>query len=373
MPSLGPAKITRTEEPSVVERPAPFPHLLPTLLVVGALWWAQAVVIPIAVSLVVSYALEPVVARLEAWRVPRVAAVPVVLLAFLSCLGTGMYAMRGPVVTFANRLPDAAHSIAQAVRSRSGNLTKLQQAATELESAAQPSGRRPRTADGVQSVRIEQTAFAWSDWIWQGSHGAAELGAQLFAVICLAYCLLVAGDLFRRKLMRIVGPSFSDRKLTIEILGEIDRQIGLFLITRAVISAVVGAAVWLAFSLIGLEQASVWAVIAAILFNVPLVGPLVVIVGAAIAAVLQTGSPGSAVWAATAVTLIAAVEGNILAPLLLGRAGEMNTAAIFVSLLFWGWLWGGWGLILAVPITAALKAVCERIDDLQPYAELLKP
>jgi len=183
--------------------------------------------------------------------------------------------------------------------------------------------------------------------------------------------LILSGDVYKRKFVRLVGPSLSDKKLTLEILHEIDRQIGRFIWVRAAISAIVGVAVWSTFRLLDLEQAAVFGVLSGILFTIPLVGPAIVIVGAAAAGVLQTGSIGTAVTAAGICAAIAAIEGNLLSPWLLGKVGRMNAVAVFVSLLFWGWLWGGWGLLLAVPITAAIKAVCERVDDWNGFADLL--
>jgi predicted PurR-regulated permease PerM len=350
-------------------------HLLPAVLIVGTLWWAQAFFIPVVFSVLLSYALEPLVARLRLWHVPRSVAVPFILTALLVGMASGMYALRGQAVAFANRLPQGAHVIAQAVRLHTsgapGPFAKMQQAAKELE-AMTLSRRLLRANDGVTSVRIEEPTFRWSSWLLQGSHGAVLLGGQLFAVICLVYYLMMSGDLYRRKLVRIVGPSIADKKLTVHILADIDRQIERFLLARAVISAAVGVAVWGAFRLLGLEEAGIWAVLSAVLFTIPIVGPAVVIGGAALAGMLQFGSLSMAAAAAGACTVIAAIEGNVLSPWLLSRAGEMNAVAVFVSLLFWGWLWGAWGLLLAVPITAAIKAVCERVEDLQVYAELLK-
>jgi predicted PurR-regulated permease PerM len=343
------------------------------LLLIGALWAAQTVVIPVVVSLLLSYALEPTVVRLELLRVPRAIGAPLVLILLLFATGAGIYGLRGEAEAFANRLPEGAHAIAQAVRTQtagsSGPWARIQQAAKELEAAGP--ARQPKSTDGVQAVRIEEPTFRWNAWIWQGSHGLFALITQLIVVICLTYYLMLSGDVYKRKLVRLVGPSLSDKKLTIQILSEIDRQIGRFIWVRAAISGIVGVAVWLTFRLLGLDQAAVFGVLSGILFTIPLVGPAIVIVGAAAAGVLQTGSIGMAVSAAGVCAVIAAVEGNLLSPWLLGKVGRMNAVAVFVSLLFWGWLWGGWGLLLAVPITAAIKAVCERVDDWNGFADLL--
>jgi predicted PurR-regulated permease PerM len=139
-----------------------------------------------------------------------------------------------------------------------------------------------------------------------------------------------------------------------------------------VISLVVGVVAWLAFRLLGLENAGVWGVLAAILFAIPIVGPTVVVVGAALAAFVQFGSLEMAAAVGGLCLTIGALEANVLTPWLMSRVGRMNAVAVFVSLLFWGWIWGVWGLLLAVPITAAAKAICERIPDFGAVAELLR-
>lgn len=360
--------------PPVATRAARRWRIVTTLAVVAALWAGKVVLIPIVLSILISYALEPLVARLESRHVPRALAVPILLTAILGAGGGGAYVLRGEAVAFVNRLPIAAHTVAQAIqditRGTPGTVSKVQAAARELESAAR--GATPKRApDGITAVRIEEPTFKWSDWLWQGSHGAMEFVAQMFAVLCLVYYLLAAGDLYKRKLVRIV-PTFSDKKATIEILAEVDRQIERFLFARVAISVIVGVAIWISFHLLAVEEAGVWGVVSAVLFAIPIVGPTLVVIAAAIAAFVQFGSVGMAAGVGGLCVVIAAVEGNVLAPWLMSRVGAMNAVAVFVSLMFWGWIWGAWGLLLAVPITAAAKAVCERVPDLFAFAELLK-
>ena len=353
----------------------PSSRILVVVAITWALWWAQVILIPIVLSVLISYALEPLIVRLESWRLPRAAAVPALLVAILAIGSAGAYELRGEAVAFLDRLPAAAHTIAEAIqgatRGTPGTMAKVQAAARELEAAARKATTK-NAQDGVTPVRIEEPTFKWSDWIWQGSHGALEFAAQMVAVFCLVYYLLQAGDMYKRKLVRIV-PTLSDKRLTVEILAEIDRQIERFLYARGVISLVVGVAVWIAFRLLGMEDAGVWAVLSAVLFAaIPLIGPTAIVVGSAIAAFMQFGSVGM-VAAVTGVTVtIGALEGNLLTPWLMSRFGEMNAVAVFVSLLFWGWIWGAWGLLLAVPITAVAKAICERIPEFNAFAELLK-
>ena len=343
------------------------------LAIVAMLWWGQAVLIPVVLSVLISYALEPLVVRLGAWHLRRVLAVPLLLTTLIGVGGAGTYLLRGEALAFVKRLPDAAHTISQAIqgatRASPGTMAKVQQAARELETAAHDAKKTQQ--DGVTPVRIEEPTFKWSDWLWQGSYGAAEFSGQMFVVLCLVYYLLMAGDMYKRKLVHMV-PTLSEKKVTVEILSEIDRQIERFLLGRVVISFVVGVVIWLSFHLLGVEEAGVWGVLSAVLFAIPIVGPTVVVVAAALAAFVQFGSIGMTIAVGGLCVVIGALEGNVLTPWLMSRVGEMNAVATFVSLLFWGWIWGVWGLLLAVPITAAMKAVCERIPDLNAIAELLK-
>jgi predicted PurR-regulated permease PerM len=167
-------------------------------------------------------------------------------------------------------------------------------------------------------------------------------------------------------------PTLADRKVTVGILDEINRQIERFLVARVLISLIVGVAVWLSFRLMGVEEAGIWGVISAVLYAVPIVGPTIVVVGAAIAAFVQFRSLEMTAAVAGVSVVIGALEGNVLTPWLMSRAGDMNAGAVFVSLMFWGWIWGVWGLLLAVPIMAAVKATCEKIPEFQNVAELLK-
>ncbi len=370
-PDAGPAE--RPAARRSPDRLISYARVIVALALVVGLRWGQAVWIPLVLSVLISYALEPVVAFMAAHHVPRVAGVPMLMASLLVIGGGGAYALRGEASTFVNQLPVAAHSVAQAIvgatRGTPGAVAKVQAALRELESAANAAAKRARQ-DGVTAVRIEEPTFKWSDWMWQGWYGAIELGGQMIAVLCLVYFLLASGDLYRRKLVRIV-PTLSNKKITVEILTEINRQIERFLIARVAISLIVGVAIWLTFRLIGVDNAGVWGVLSAVFFAVPIVGPVLIVVAATVAAFVQFGSVGMAVGVCGLCVVIGTVEGNVLTPWLMSRVGQMNAVAVFVSLLFWGWLWGVWGLLLAVPITAAAKAICERIPEYSVFSEIL--
>ena len=190
-------------------------------------------------------------------------------------------------------------------------------------------------------------------------------------VFFITYFLMASGDSFRRKMVRIAGPTFSRKKITLEVLDEITEQIQRYLMVQILTSVLVGMATWVAFLWIGLERAAVWGVAAAILNLVPYIGAIVVTGGLALVGFLQFGTPGMALLICGVSLVIHTISSYLIAPWLTSRASRMNPVAIFVGVLAWGWLWGIWGLLLGVPLLMAVKAVCDRVDNLKPIGELL--
>jgi predicted PurR-regulated permease PerM len=134
---------------------------------------------------------------------------------------------------------------------------------------------------------------------------------------------------------------------------------------------VVGVATWLAFLWIGLEHAAIWGIVAGVLKTIPYLGPVIVSGGTALVAFLQFGTIGMALLGSDIALVITSIEGYLLTPWLIGRASRMNPVVVFVAVLFWGWLWGVWSLLLGVPIIMIIKAVCDRVEGLEPISELL--
>jgi len=181
----------------------------------------------------------------------------------------------------------------------------------------------------------------------------------------------VAGDLFKRKLIALAGPRRTDEKLTLEVIHTLDRQIERYLLVRLLISIIVATATGTAMWMSGLNHAMVWGMIAGVLNVLPFVGPSVACGLITAAAFLQFHAIEPTIMAGGTAVIIAALEGNLISPWLTSRAAELNTVAVFVSVLFWGWTWDVWGLALAVPITVAVKAAADHIEPLQPLGELL--
>lgn len=329
---------------------------------------AQAFLIPLVLAVLVSYALSPLVDRLVGVGVPRLLAVSGVILVLLVGLGAGLLGLWAQAVTVVERLPEAARELRLRLEERpDGPLDKVQEAAEELEQAG------ARTAPGPPAPVAEPSAFDVRSYLWSASGTALALVAQAAMVVFLVFFLLLAGDLYQRKLVRIVGPPRARKRLTVEILDMIGAHIGRFLIVRALTGAAVGVVTGLALWGLGLEQAAVWGVMAGVFNSIPYFGPFVVTGGLAVVGLLQFGTLGMAATVAGVALVVTSLEGWLVTPPLLGRAARMNAVAVFVSLIFWSWLWGVAGLILAVPIMVAVKTVCDHVDELRPVGELLGP
>jgi len=251
-------------------------------------------------------------------------------------------------------------------------MDKVQRAGAKLEQAVEESGSKPPPAiEGVTRVQVERPRFNIKDYLWSGTLGVVGFIGQAMVVFFITYFLIASGDSFRRKMVRIAGPTFSRKKITLEVLDEITEQIQRYLMVQILTSVLVGMATWVAFLWIGLERAAVWGVAAAILNLVPYIGAIVVTGGLALVGFLQFGTPGMALLICGVSLVIHTISSYLIAPWLTSRASRMNPVAIFVGVLAWGWLWGIWGLLLGVPLLMAVKAVCDRVDNLKPIGELL--
>lgn len=349
--------------------------LLAVLAVLATLRWASAFFIPLLISVMFSYALSPLVDGMARAKIPRALSAAVLILGILGSMGLSVYAFADDANQLIETLPEAAQKLRNMMRKRSAGaatpLDTVQKAAAQLEQAAAEAGPVAPADKGVQRVIVEKPRFNLRDLLWSSTMGFASLLGQVTVVTFLTYFLLLSGDTFRRKLVKITGPTLTNKKITVQALDEITGQIQRYLLVQLLASIAVGITTGLAFWALGLEHAAVWGIAAGILNLVPYIGSIVVTGGAALVAFLQFGEVNMALAVAGASLLINTIEGNLLVPLLTSKASRMNPVAVFIGVLAWGWLWGVWGLLLGIPIMMVIKAVCDRVDDLKPVGELL--
>jgi len=350
--------------------------ILATVAVVFALDWAQSFVISLLLGIFIAYTLNPLVTWLERIKIPRVLGAGMVMVAVVCALVLGTYSLRGQVRTILEQLPKAASKFSAGLTSprhgQPSNMQKVQSAAQAIEKAASQAADSPSTSNKPAThVVIDQPTFKLGNFLWVGSMGALGFIGQASMVLFLVFFLLLAGDTFKRKLVRLTGPLLSNKRITVRILDEINHSIQQYMFMLLVTNVLVGLLTYVALRWIGLNNAGAWAVAAGLLHVIPYLGPGVTAAATSLAAFMQFDSFPMALLVAGASLAIATFVGTFVATWMTGKIAKMNAAAVFISLLFWGWLWGVWGMLLSIPIIVIVKVVSEHVEQLHPVAELL--
>jgi predicted PurR-regulated permease PerM len=335
----------------------------------------EPVFVPILASVLLAYALEPFVGLLTRLRLPRALAVVVIyIIVTASAIGLARVA-QAQANGFIDDLPATIAALKTTLTPRAqpgdqlGPLEHLQRAATEMQATIDAAAAPP--AEGVRRVTPEKEHFDVRDYVLNAGLSAIAVTGRLSVIALLAFLLLLTGDFYKRKLVMLAGPGWETRKLTVDVIRTIDRQIERYLLVRVLISVIVATATGIGLWSVGVTHAAVWGVMAGVLNTLPFVGPSVAVALITLAAFLQFHEIEPTAAAGGVAAAVAVLEGNLVSPWLTGRAGELNTIAVFVSVLFWGWMWDVWGLLLAVPIMVAIKAAADHIDPLQPIGEIL--
>jgi len=350
--------------------------ILATVAFVFALQWSRNFLIPLVFSILASYTLTPVVNWLEQIKIPRVVAIILVLLTLIGGAAATANSLRPEFQTILTSLPDAARQIAKAIGKtkvgQTSTMQKMQEAATEIERVTgQTDNGTPASRRTAMPAAAPRPAFKVQDWLWAGSMGVAGALGQATMVIFLVFFLLLSGDSFKRKLVKITGPSLSAKKITVHILDDINKSIQSYMFMLLVTNMLLALLLWIVFRWIGLENAGAWAVAAGCLHIIPYFGPLIIAVATGLAAFVQFESLSKMFLVSGSFMAVAVLVGVFITTWMTGRIAKMNAAAIFVGLLFWGWLWGFWGLLLGIPIIVMVRVIAEHVEGMQSVAELL--
>jgi len=372
------ADSTRSNPMRVVSVRNPATSMVAVLSLIVLLRYAQDLFTPIILSVLIAYAANPLVAAIQSIRIPRALAALLVVSSLVFGIGLGGYVLRNQANTVLQTLPEGAAKVRRKIEELRGGpaqttnaITSIQETAREIEKTAQAASPPTPAAKGVAKVEIVDSPLRTTDFIWSGSLGLLGLIGQALLVMFLVFFLLASGDLFKRKLVRIVGSTLGEKRLTVETLNEIDTQIQHFLVVQILTSGIVASCTAVALWALGMNQPVIWGIAAGIFNSVPYFGAIIVSSGLALLGFLQFDSAMMAGKVALVALIITGLEGFVLTPLLMGRAARINGVAMFISILFWSWLWGVFGMIVAVPLTMAIKSVCDRVERLQPFSELL--
>lgn len=337
-------------------------RVLAVLAVIAALKLGAPVLLPIVLSVLLFYALSPIVEWLHQFRVPRVLAAVVTVLALVAVLVSSVILLWPQVEVIVENIPASARKLESSMNKFRGGkknspLEKVEAAAKAIDSAAAQASDPAPNPKGVISVEVRETWRA-SDLLWSGGIGLVGMIGQFITILFLTIFLLKEGNNFKRKLVSRMS-SRGEKRLTVEVLQDIATQIKRFLWVQALTSVVVGTVTALIL----------WA-FAGLMNVVPYFGPLIVTTVMVAVAFIQFGSIQISLLIALATLAVTTLEGYVLTPSLLSRAASLNHVAIFVSIAFWSWAWGIAGMLLAVPILMVAKAVCDHVpglDDLSVF------
>lgn len=346
--------------------------IIATVAVVASLYVARSLFAPLVLGVLISYAWYPVVAFFDRLRVPRALSAALVVALIVAGGWFAIGALQVQAVGLVEKLPSAIQQLKRDVDAGGpGVLDRLQEAAEELESAAEDAAEPDSAEEPAQRVVVVPDSSRYTGILLDSSIGVLVLAGQALTILLFVYFVLASGDLYKEKLVRVAGSTLSEKKLTVQILDEINGQLRTFFFVMLVGALFVFALTWPTFWLLGMEEALLWGVLAGIASVIPYAGPAVVFLASGLTAYLQFADLSQALIVAGASLFITSVQGNLLTPWMTSRAASMNAVAVFVSLLFWGWLWGAVGLIVAIPIQMMVKSVCDHVENLKPIGEFL--
>ena len=349
--------------------------VLAVLASIFALRWAAEVCIPLMLSLLLTYALGPPISWLERFSISRWVSAALVLITLVTAISWTCYSLSSSASNLLDSLPVAAQKLREALYSKSPQKTSaidsVQQAAAQLEQVTNDNSAKAGTQRGVMRVAVERPRFNVRDYLWTGTVGLLGVVGQLVIVVFLTYFALGSGNTFRRKLVKISGVSLQKKKITVHVLEDIRNNIERYLLVQILVSAVVGVTTGLAFWALGMDNAAVWGVLAALTNLIPFTGAVAMVAASSLLAFMQFNTLQMGLMVGGASLLIHTLVAYLLLPWLTTRTSRISPVVSFVALIFWGWMWGIWGLLLGVPIMMVVKSVCDKVEDLQGVGELL--
>ena len=331
-----------------------------TLALIATLYFAAPLVLPIVLAMLFNLLLSPAVRALRRLGVPHPLGALVVLAAVVGALGAAVWQLATPAVDWFERAPEVMREVQRKVRPIKQSVQQVQKATEEVEKVT-------RVDDGK---RTREVSLKGPSLLEQLMDRTQEVLVGSAMMLVLLYFLMSSDGFFLRKLVRVT-PRLRDKIRAVEIGRTINAEIGRYFVTFSLLNAGVGLTVGLVMYALGMPNPALWGAMVGVLNFVPYLGPIVSMTVIATVSLLTFDTLWQTLLPPLAYLVIEGVEGNVVQPLLFGRSQSLNPVAIFVSLLFWGWLWGAAGILLAVPTLIAVKIACQHIDSLKPVAEFL--
>lgn len=343
----------------------------PAQIVIGAvgviafLYFARPVVLPLFLACVLGITLKPPIRWLSNCYFPPALSAAVILCLLITLAGIGFFQLGRPAVAWVNEAPQHMTDLRQRFQRIFPRAARLSEATAAVKDLGATKEEKAEEQKKAPSVEVTDSRGTSSILNWTGTF-LAGLGET----VVLLYLLLASGDLFLRKLVHVM-PTLSDKKRAVEISHEIQQNISHYLFAVSLINLGLGVLVSVGLYFIGVPNAAMWGLLAAVLNFVPYFGPVVGVVVLAAVGLLTFDTFGRSLLPPVWYLLLHLLEANLITPSLLGRRFTLNPVVIFVSLIFWTWLWGITGALLSVPILVSIKVICDRVPAMSPASELL--
>jgi predicted PurR-regulated permease PerM len=353
---------TAQSSPAAVAKKTPLMQIaLVVLGTIAFLYFARAAVLPVFLALVAGMALKPLIRWLSDCHIPPSLGAAVVLILFVAAVAIGFVQLGGPTVAWMNEAPEHMAQLRQRVQKMIPQAARFSQAAAAVNDlgATEQELKKVTTVE-LKTSRVPGTFINWT--------GALLVGAG--ETLVLLYLMLASGDLFLQKLVHVM-PTLRDKMRAVEISHEIQRNISNYLFAVSLINIGLGIAVSGGLYFLGVPNATMWGMLVAVLNFVPYFGPVAGIMLLATVGLLTFDTLWKGLLPPGWYLLLHLLEANLITPVLLGRRFTLNPVVIFVSLIFWTWLWGVPGALLSVPILVSIKVVCDHVPRLSSLSELL--
>ncbi len=340
-------------------------YLLAGLLILFFFWsisLARDVVMPLVLGLLISLTLSPVVRFLRKLHVPEVVSAIALIVTIGLSSAFGLYMLSGPAGNLVEEIPRIRYELREKLEQFEGRIREVREASEEVEEIAQGEN----SEDGEEKVVVSDEP----SMLRQAVNSVAGLGSSVFIALIFAMFLLAAGDFYQRKLVEAL-PRFGDKKRANRIVHDIERQISRYLGAITVINASLGLAVGSTLYLLDMPYAHLWGVGAFLLNYLPFLGAMMGVIGCAAVSLVTFDTVGQALMPPLAYLGLTTLEGQMLTPYLVGRHLKLNAAVVFLAVVFWAWLWGVAGALMAVPFLVFLKVVCDNVPALQVFGTFL--
>lgn len=329
------------------------------LAVFYTLYFTRAFLVPLIVGLLLSFLFNPLVRRLRRAHIPPSLSAAAILLAVVATVGGTLYGLSGPAATWIAQTPQALTTVEVRLRTLMKPLERFTRTAEHVE--------KMTDMGETQTPQVELKRESLAAAVFGGTQNF--LGAALIVSVLL-YFLLAAGDMFLTKMIKVL-PRLSDKKRAVQIARETEDQISSYLVTVTVVNVVFGVVVGIVLKLQGMPNPVLWGVLAGVTNFIPYAGALLMAVILGLVALVHYPTTGQAALVPLVFLVLNFFEGNVITPRLIGERLALNPVVVFTGVLFWGWIWGVVGALMAVPILAAIKIVCDHIEGLSPIGEFL--